>query len=73
MFTAIYNKEIIFVETGGIAVFSLVLPLLNNSVIMKKSHVSLYGLKLTQNQFMTGFDGNPLKREKCFMMTASDL
>jgi hypothetical protein len=52
-------------EAAGVSLFN---PLVNNSVIMKKSLEQEFGLSIHQGQFMIGFDGNPLTGEIFFMI-----
>jgi len=60
-------------DTEGAACVSSFSPLVNNSVIIKKSRESKFGLSIHQGQFMIGFDGNPLSREIFFIMPDDDL
>jgi hypothetical protein len=60
-------------DKAGAAGVSLFSPLVNNSVIIKKSLESIFGLSIHQGQFMIGFDGNPLSREIFFIMPDDDL
>ena len=54
--------------TAGAACVSLINPLVNNQVIIKKSAELRFAFMCPQSQLMNDFVGNPVKREIFFIM-----
>jgi len=73
MFSAINNISNVSSDSGVTTESALFSPLVNNSVIMKKSLESKFGLSIHQNPFMNDFGGNPLTREIFFIIPDDDL